>query len=180
MRINILYLMRILNFKKGKLDDFFEQTGLLLQESYLDVNIALWEAVDRGEISLTNTDKGVVLEDKGKLLNRFGVDIDLAEKLVKVVNQYSKDGRLIDKNRLDSYVITGNLMDPKFHVYFCALDWLVEEGKLIRDVITVEADKAFKRPKRVFMVFMMPGEQDKGFQQKFIDAWLSQFTFKKK
>lgn len=175
--------MRILKFKEGTLEDFFEQTQLLTQEGVFKPTAALWDAEEAGDISITTDKKGrEVIKDLGRLTDIIeGASEELRSAILRIVDRYYRDGRCINKNQIEGYLFTGSTAtDPKLHEYLVALESLVLDRTLHREVLHIPADKGFKRPERKFVLFMRAEHRGEGLQDKFKSAWLSNFEHKNK
>lgn len=117
----------------------------------IDMNLALWDAIDRGEIKIDEEEQ--VGEHMGSV--RLLVepepssDPDLRNKVLRVIQHYAREETNVTRGRLNSQV-----KDPTsgqgygWHEYINAVQHLIDDGTVIQDVIDVPASiKRFKDKK---------------------------------
>lgn len=176
--MNAAYLLKILNTEK--LDEFVANIDL----PAIDMNLALWEAIDRGEIEIDDA-KGRV-----KLLKEPepSSDPDLKNKILRVIQHYAREETNVTRGRLNSYV-----KDPTsgqgypWHEYIMAVQHLIDGELVEQEVIEVpEAVKKFKdkkgRPKQkvvrpahkfAFLGLVENSEKNAEWNKKAVDKWIA-------
>ena len=148
--MNVPYFLSILN--TDKLSELVANIDL----PPLDLNLAMWESIDRGEIEVDEEN------DKVKLLvtPEPSSDSDLKNKILRAIQHYTREKTNITRGRLNSYI-----KDPvsgqgyAWHEYIMALQHLIDGGLVIQDVIDVPEKtqtiigKKGKKKKKVIVVF---------------------------
>lgn len=128
--MNVPYFLSILDTEK--LSELVANIDL----PPLDLNLAIWESIDRGEIEVDEEN------DKVKLLitPEPSSDSDLKNKILRAIQHYTREETNITRGRLNSYV-----KDPvsgggyAWHEYIMALQHLIDGELVTQDVIDVPA-----------------------------------------
>lgn len=166
--MNILYLLKILDTKK------LSELVASIDAPALDANLALWGALERGEIEI-DEDK-----DRVEALQEAEVtgDQELANKIIRVVQHYAKNKANITRGRLNSYI-----KDPMTnqgyptHEYLMAVQYLIDTGQIIEHIQTVPKTK--KRPFHRFVFLCLPenekDDQNAEWNAKAIRKWIEGF-----
>lgn len=166
--MNVLYLLKTLD--TTKLSEFVAAIEL----PPLDMNLAIWEAIDRGEIEINEK------KDKIKALKEAELwhDPDLASKLIRVIQHYTKNGTNITAGRLNSYV-----KDPAsrrgyaLHEYLMTGQYLIDTGQVLEDVRSVPKTKT--RPFHRFVFLCLPeNENNEEMNSKAVNKWLADWEAK--
>lgn len=126
--MNIPYFLSILD--TDKLSELVANIDL----PPLDLNLAIWEAIDRKEIEVDEEN------DKVKLLvtPEPTCDPDLRNKILRAIQHYTREKTNITRGRLNSYI-----KDPvsgqgyPWHEYIMAVQRLIDSGLVVQDVIDV-------------------------------------------
>lgn len=176
--MNVPYLLRILDTEK--LDELVANIDL----PPMDMNLAIWEAVDEGQISV-DADSGVV---KALVEAEPSSDSDLKNKILRVIQHYARNETNINRGRLNTYVkdpISGT--GYPYHEYIMAVQHLID-GELVEEevvdvpgknhsFITKKGKQKTKelRPahKFVFLGLVENHEQNAEWNQKSVDKWIA-------
>lgn len=142
---NVAYLLKILNTES------LPELTANMDMPALDMNLAIWEAIDRGEIKVDENEQ--VGEHMGSV--RLLVepepssDSELKNKILRVIQHYAREETNVTRGRLNGYV-----KDPAsgqgypWHEYIMAIQHLIDGGLVVQDVIDVPASvKKFKDKK---------------------------------
>lgn len=162
--MNILYLLKTL--KTNKLSEVVACIDL----PPLDMNLAIWEAIDRGEIEV-NEDKDRITALKDAVPSG---DLVLREKLFKTIEHYIANETNVTRGRL-----AGLIKDPMTgqgyatHEYLMALQYLVDEGLVLEDIM--EVPKTKKRPFHKFVFLCLPGKPNEEWNAKAVNKWIADF-----
>lgn len=167
--MNIAYLVKIVGSEK-----LLDTVGLV-DAPPLDMNIAIWEAIKRGDIRVEEDED----PEKSKiyLLNENPEpwhDSDLATKIIKVAQHYATLELNVNKGRLDGYI-----KDPvsgkgyPMHEYLMTLQFLLDSGQLVQEVVSVPGIKG-KRPPHKFAFLCLPenAEQNQEWNAKQVNNWI--------
>lgn len=143
--MNVPYLLKILNTES------LPELVANIDMAPIDMNLAIWEAIDRGEIKVDEEEQ--VGEHKGSV--RLLVepepssDPDLKNKVLRVIQHYAREETNVTRGRLNGYV-----KDPStgqgypWHEYLMAVQHLIDGELVVQDVIDVPASiKRFKDKK---------------------------------
>lgn len=130
--MNVPYFLSILD--TDKLSELVANIDL----PPLDLNLAIWESIDRGEIEVDEEN------DKVKLLvtPEPSSDSDLKNKILRAIQHYTREKTNITRGRLNSYI-----KDPTsgqgyaWHEYICAVQHLIDGELVVQDVIDVPEKK---------------------------------------
>lgn len=163
--MNIPYLLKTLN--TNKLSELAESMDM----PPLDMNLALWGALDNGEIEI-NEDK-----DRVKALKEPEAwhNPDLATKLIRVIQHYAQNETNITRGRLNGY-----MKDPltsqgyPIHEYLMTLQYLIDNGQVIEDVVSVPKTKS--RPYHRFVFLCLPGNDNAEWNAKAVNKWIDDFA----
>lgn len=145
-----------------------------LSLSPLDIDLLLYEAQEKGEIEIDKEKARItVLTDPTPYY-----DVALADKLVKTMNYYDKQGANITRNRLEQNALdlAGKHGCP-IHDFVCTL-YALEQGdvagmpKVYKYEISVPEIKD-KRPANTFVFYTLLDHQEYGASavNDFIDQW---------
>ena len=150
----------------------------------IDIDLMLYEAQDNGEVEI-NKEKGTV-----KLLKEpedIYYSVDLAPKLVKIIQRYDMQGSNITRSRLEeiTLALNGKYGYP-IHDFICTL-YALTEGKVYLypkvnkyDISLPEIKK--KRPYHLFEFYTFLDHQEFGAKavNAAIDQWSKLDTTSKK
>lgn len=165
--MNILYLLKTL--KTNKLSEL----AAIIDAPTLDMNLAIWEAIDRGEIELDeDKDRVTALKDADTWH-----DPELANKLIRVIQHYSRQETNITRGRLQSY-----MNNPRrgygypVHEYLMTLQHLIDVGQVVEEVISVPGVRKV-RPPHTFVFLGLPEneEQNAEWNAKAVNKWIDDF-----
>lgn len=169
--INVLYLLKIL--ETSKLSELVQAIEL----PPLDLNIALWEALDKGEIEINEK------KDKIKALKEAEPwhDPVLASKLLRVVQQYAKNESNVTVGRMNSYIKDpGTGKGYSLHEYLMTMQFLIDQGQVEERVVSVPGVKD-KRPPNKFVFLCLPehGDKNEEWNAKAVNKWIATFESNK-
>lgn len=133
--MNVAYLLKILGTES--LPELVANIDL----PALDMNLAIWDALDKKEIEIDETNNTVKL-----LVEPIpSSDSELKNKILRVIQHYAREETNVTRGRLNSYI-----KDPTsgqgypWHEYVMAVQHLIDGGLVSEDVIEVpEAKKRF-------------------------------------
>ena len=139
----------------------------------LDMNLAIWEAIDNGEIEID--------EKKGKIKALKEAepwhDPELATKLIKVVQHYVNNGTNITAGRMNQY-----MKDPAsgrgyaLHEYLMTMQYLIDNGTILENVVSIPKTKT--RPFHRFVFLCLPGYDNEEMNSKAVNKWLAEWESK--
>lgn len=167
--MNILYLLHIL--QSNKIKDLVENIDL----PPIDINLAVWDALDAKQIEV-DEEKGTI---KALVDYTESCDHDLADKILRVVRHYAAQSTNITRGTLN-----GVIKDPtsdkgySWHDYLMALQWLIDTGAIVEDIVAVPAVKN-KRPAHTFVCLGLPNNDNEEWNAREINKWIAQFEKKK-
>ena len=166
--MNILYLLQVL--KTDKLSELVA----VIDAPPLDVNLAIWDAIDRGEIEV-DEDKNSVVPLKEAEPWR---DEDLTNKLLRTIQHYVANETNITRGRMNA-LIKEPITEKGYgmHDYFMSLQSLVDSGQVIEEVIEVAATK--KRPYHKFVFLCLADNPNEEWNAKAVNKWIDGFEKKK-
>ena len=163
--MNIPYLLKAADI--SKLTDLVNVVDL----PPLDFDLAVWEAIDRGEIEVdAKKDRVRVLAEEVAAWH----DPELANKLLRVVQHYSREGINVTRGRMD-----GEIKDPttgkgyRWHEYLMTRQYLVDTGVIVESVVSVPKTKG--RPYHRFVFMGLPENDNEEMNAKAINKWLAQW-----
>lgn len=163
--MNILYLLETL--KTEKLSDLTATMDM----APLDMNLAVWDALDNGDIEIDEE------KDKVKALKKAEAwhDPDLATKLIRTIQHYAANETNITRGRLNSY-----MKDPvtslgyPLHEYLMTLQYLIDKGQVVEEVISVPEVKD-KRPYHKFVFLCLPENDNQEWNARAVNKWIDDF-----
>lgn len=176
--MNVPYLLKILNTES--LPELVANIDL----PALDMNLAIWESIDRKEIEIDEPNGTVKLLVEPEPSS----DNDLKNKVLRVIQHYAREETNVTRGRLNSYV-----KDPTtgqgypWHEYICAVQHLIDGDLVVEEIFEVpEGKKTFVkkngkkkekvvRPahKFVFLGLADNGEKNAEWNQKTVDKWIA-------
>ena len=163
--MNIPYLLKTLN--TNKLSELMQT----IDTPPLDSNLAVWEALDRGEIEIDeDKDRVKALAEPQPWHNP-----DLATKLIRVIQHYAQNETNITRGRLNGY-----MKDPltsqgyPIHEYLMTLQYLIDEGQVIEEVVSVPKTKG--RPYHRFVFLCLPGNDNAEWNARAVNKWIDDFA----
>lgn len=178
--MNIPYIVKILN------TETIEELVGNIDAAPLDMNLAIWESIDRGEIEVDD-EKGTV-----KLLKEPepSSDPDLKNKILRTIQHYARDEVNITRGRLNSQMkdmSTGK--GYAWHEYLCAVQHLLDGELIVADEVAVpQATKKFKdkkgRPKEkvirpahnfVFLGLAENADKNEEWNARAVNKWIDEF-----
>lgn len=136
----------------------------------LDINIALWEAEDAGEIKIDQK------KDKIKVLKEAtpSCDRDLADKIMKVVRHYEKQELNVTVGKLLSWVKNPAMEhNYPYHDYICSLQYLIDTGEVKEEIVSLP--KAGDRPFHKFVFLCLDGNPNEEWNSKAINKFIAEF-----
>jgi len=182
--MNVPYLLKILNTES--LPELVANIDL----PPIDMNLAIWESIDRGEIKVDEEEQ--VGEHMGsvRLLVEPEVssDDDLKGKILRVIQHYAREETNVTRGRLNGYVKDASTgQGYAWHEYIMAMQHLIDDGVVIQDVIDVPASiKRYKdgkgrnkekllRPAHKFAFLGLPENADKNaeWNAKAVNKWIA-------
>lgn len=162
--MNILYLLKILNTDK------LSELVANIDAAPLDMNLAIWGAIEAGDIEIDeDNDQVVALKDAEPTS-----DPDLTNKLIRVIQHYAKNETNVTRGRLNGYI-----KDPAsghgypWHDYLMALQHLIDQGIVVQDVIDVPKSK--KRPAHKFAFIGLPENDNAEWNAGSVNKWIESF-----
>ena len=164
--MNILYLLKTIN--SNKLSDLVAA----IDAPPIDANLAIWGAIDRGEIEVNEKkDRVKVLDEDAGSWH----DPDLATKIIRVIQHYASNEANITRGRLNSYI-----KDPStsqgypLHEYLMTVQYLIDNGQIIEDVVSVPQTK--NRPFHRFVFLCLPENDNAEWNAKAVNKWIDDFA----
>lgn len=162
--MNILYLLKAL--KTNKLSEL----TAVIEAAPLDMNLALWDAVNKGDIEINeDKDRVTALKEADRWKDR-----ELGDKLLRAIKQYADNETNITRGRLQSYI-----KDPAsgrgypLHEYLMTLQYLIDNGDVIEEIVTVPKTK--KRPYRKYAFLCLPGNPNEEWNAAAVNKWIANF-----
>ena len=162
--VNIPYLLKILGTKK--LSELVANIDL----PPLDINLAIDDAENLDQIQLDRAKGKVKLIAEPEI----SFDSDLANKLLRTMQNYEKREVNITRGRLNSLIkdpVTG--LGYGYHEYLMALHYLIDSGQIEEEVVKVP--KAGKRKAHTFVFLQFPDNPNEDWNRnvinKFIASW---------
>lgn len=162
--MNVLYLLEVLKTKK------LSELVAVIDLPPLDMNLAIWEAIDREEIEIDEQKNRVKALKEAKPWH----NPELANKLIRVIQHYASNESNITVGRLNSY-----MKDPvsgagyPAHEYLMSMQYLIDKGQVVEEVITVP--KTPKRPFHRFVFLCLPENPNEEWNARAVNKWISEF-----
>lgn len=161
--MNILYLLKVLN--TNKISELVQNIDL----APLDINLAIWAAIDAGEIEVDeDKDRVTALKDA----EPYG-DPGLSTKLLRVIQHYASKEINVTRG-----TINGLIKDPStpevsypWHEYIMSLQSLVDSGQVLQEVVSVPKTK--KRPYHKFVFLCLPENDNEEWNAREVNKWIS-------
>lgn len=141
----------------------------------LDINLALWDAETAGEIEVDyDKDRVKVL---GQAVSTY--NSELADNIMRTVQHYVKKEMNLTVGKLTSWVKSqGSEHNYLYHDYICTLQYLIDSGKLLEEIISVPELKG-KRPYHKFVFLCLPGNDNETWNAREVNKWIETFGKKK-
>ena len=176
--MNVPYLLKILNTES--LPELVANIDL----PALDMNLAIWEAIDNKEIEIDELNGTVKLLVDPELSS----DPELKNKVLRVIQHYAREETNVTRGRLNSYV-----KDPTsgqgypWHEYVMAVQHLIDGGLVSEDVVEVPAaikrfiDKKGRKKEKVvrpahkfaFLGLESNAAQNSEWNAKAVNKWIA-------
>lgn len=188
--MNVAYLLKCLD------TEVLDELVANIDTPPLDMNLALWDAVDRGEIEINDEETVVSKLDNKEHTGRVKLlveptpssDPDLKNKILRTIQHYSRDEVNINRGRLNSQVkdmSTGK--GYGWHEYIMAVQHLIDEGLVVQHVIDVPASTKEKisksgkkktkvlRPAHKFAFLGLAENEDKNeeWNARAVNKWIA-------
>lgn len=162
--MNILYLLKILD--TNKISELVGNIDL----PPIDINLAIWGAIDRGEIELDES------KDRIRALksHEASFDSDLASKLLRVIQHYASKETNVTRGTLNSVIkdpSTGN--GYAWHEYVMALQYLIDSGQVLE--LEVSVPKTKSRPYHKFVFLGLEGNDNEEWNSREVNKWIANF-----
>lgn len=128
--MNVAYLLKILG--TDKLSELVANIDTVA----LDMNLAIWDAIDKGEIEVDEENDSVKLLVEPESSS----DPDLKHKVLRAIQHYAREETNITRGRLNQYIkdpVTGK--GYPWHEYIMAVQHLIDGGLVEQAVIDVPA-----------------------------------------
>jgi hypothetical protein len=163
--MNVLYLLKILDTSK------FTELVAMIDLPPLDMNLALWEALDNGDIEVNEKkDKVKALKGAEPWQNE-----DLSNKLLRAIQHYAKNESNITVGRLNSYMkdpVTG--AGYPVHEYLMSMQYLIDNGTVVE--MTVNVPQTKKRPYHRFVFLCLPeNTNNEEWNARAVNKWIADF-----
>lgn len=166
--MNIAYLLQCLETTK-----FSDLVGVI-DAVPLDMNLALWDAVAAGEITID--------EEKDKV-TVLATDVQpwhnpkLTDKLLRTIQYYAANGTNITRGRMNTLI-----KDPikqtgyPSHEFIMSMQYLIDSGQVVEDIVSVP--KSGKRPYHKFVFIGLPENEANNaeWNAKAVNKWIDGFA----
>lgn len=171
--INILYLLKTI--ESTKLSDLIN----VIDAPPLDIDLAIWGAVDNGDIEIDVKKDRVTTLKEAEPWN----DQELSWKLMAMVKHYVREGTNPTRGRMDGEI---KIMKPDgtfengypWHEYLMTRQHLVDTGMIVEDVMSIPGVKK-KRPFHRFVFMGLPENDNEEMNAKAVNKWLAGWDTKK-
>lgn len=170
--MNLLYLLKILNTTKlSKLVEMMDMPAL-------DMNLALWEAEDAGDIEIDRA------KDKVKALKEAGgtwYNPDLANKLISTIQHYAREEKNVTVGRLNSQIKNpADGQGYRVHEYLMTVQHLIDDGQLLEQTINLPEIKE-KRPFQQFIFLALPENEEFNaeWNARVVNNWIAEWEVDK-
>lgn len=178
--MNVAYLLQCLGTES------IDEIVANIDAPPLDMNLAIWDAIDRGEVEV-NDEKGTI-----KLLKEPepSSDPDLKNKILRTIQHYARDEVNITRGRLNSQVKDmSSGKGYQWHEYLMAVQHLIDDEVITSDVVDVpEKIKKFTdkkgrkkqkvvRPAHTFVFLGLAENADKNeeWNARAVNKWIDDF-----
>lgn len=177
--MNILYLLKILETDK------VSELVANIEATPLDIDLALEDAQANGEIEIDKENDHI----KPLKNHEVSCDMDLANKLLRTIQNYVKQETNITRGRM-----TALIKDPTtgqgyaWHDYITAMQYLIDTGQVIQEIVDVpEAKKRFTdkkgrekvkviRPAHKFAFLCLEGNDNQEWNARVVNKWIDDFA----
>ncbi len=166
--MNIPYLLKILG--TNKISVLVENIDL----PPLDINLAIWDAEKAGQVEVDlKKDRITVLT-----VPEITFDPDLASKLLRTMQHYESQEVNITRGRLNT-----SIKDPAtdkgypYHEYLMALQYLIDSGQVLEEVVSVPKNK--DRPYHKFVFLQFPDNPNDDWNRAQVNNWIANWNKKK-
>lgn len=136
--MNLPYLLKVL--KTDKLSELVANINL----PPLDVNLAIWDAIDNGEIAVNDDEDTVeLLVEPSPSSN-----LELYSKILRVIEHYARQETNITRGRLNGYIkdpMTG--LGYPWYEYIVAVQHLIDNGEVVEEVVIVPEETKTQKKK---------------------------------
>lgn len=167
--MNVLYLLKILDTSK------LSELVAVIDLPPIDMNLALWDAIDNGDIEIDDKKDRVKALKKAKPWH----NPELTSKLFRVIQHYAANESNITVGRLNSY-----MKDPlnnngyPTHEYLMSMQSLIDAGSVVEEVLSIPAVKK-KRPYHKFVFLCLPENDNQEWNARAVNKWLATFESNK-
>lgn len=163
---NVPYLIKTI--KTNKLSEL----AAVIDTPPLDMNLAIWDSIDRGEITVDeNKDRVTIITETVEPWH----NPDLTNKILRAIQHYAKNNTNITRGRMNGY-IKEPITDKGYpmHEYFMSLQYLIDNGTVLEEVISVPGVKGKRQP-HVFAFLCLPenAEQNSEWNAKAVNKWIA-------
>ena len=160
--MNIPYLLKILN--TNKIQELVSNIDL----PPIDINLAIWDAISAKQVEVDEK-KGTIT---ALVEPEASFNSDLASKLLRVIQHYASKEMNVTRGTLNSVI-----KDPSsdrgypWHEYICALQYLIDSGQVIEEVVSVPKTK--NRPYHKFVFLCLEGNDNQEWNAREVNKWLA-------
>jgi len=165
LNMNILYLLKILGTNK------LSELVANIDAPPLDYNLAISDAEKAGQIEVDREKDTVTALVEPEI----SFDSDLASKLLRTMQHYEAREINMTRGRLNNLI-----KDPvsqagyPYHEYLCALQYLIDSGQIVEDVVSVP--KTGKRPYHKFVFLCFPDNDNEEWNKREVNKWIENFA----
>jgi hypothetical protein len=156
--------------KLAKTTKLSELVGLI-DAPALDMNLAMWDAIDLGQIEIDEEKNRVkLLVDAEPWHNP-----DISNKLLRTIQHYVKNETNITRGRMNALMkdpVSG--LGYPMHEYLMSLQYLVDNGIVLERVVDVP--KSGKRPYHKFVFLCLEGHDNEEWNAKAVNKWIDDFA----
>jgi len=176
--MNVSYLLKILGTES--LPELVANIDL----PALDMNLAIWDAIDNKEIEIDEPNGTVKL----LIEPESSSDPELKNKVLRVIHHYAREETNVTRGRLNSYV-----KDPTtgqgypWHEYIMAVQHLIDDRLVSEDIVEVPAaikrftDKKGRKKEKIirpahkfaFLGLTENAEQNAEWDAKAVNKWIA-------
>lgn len=167
--MNVPYLLKTL--KTNKLSEVVAN----IDGAPLDINIAIWDAIDNGEIEVDEEKDRITALKEAELWH----DEELTTKILKVIRHYTKNETNITRGNLFKYLKDPMTMQGyNTHDYLMSLQYLIDTGVIKEYEVSVPEIKK-KRPYHKFVFLCLPQNDNEEWNAKAVNNWIENWEKKK-